>query len=432
MWYSFPVNALRLPFHYGWVIVAAGMLGVFACLGLGRFALGMLLPSMSGPLGLTYSQMGFIGTGNFVGYLVSVLVSGSLASRYGPRRIIGIALLVVGASMMLVGLARGFVWVLILYTVTGMGSGAANVPLMALVPAWFSRTRRGRAAGFIVIGSGFAIIVAGKLIPFINMYGGPEGWRMGWLALGGLVLLSAAVCVALLRNRPEDVGLRPLGIRDAPGRSFAPGPGVHRMGITYHLGAIYFLFGYTYVIYATFVVTSMVREWGLPEAEAGGLWAAVGLLSLLSGPVFGTLSDRLGRRAGFALVFLLHALSYLLAASRPEGAALWLSIAAFGLSAWSIPSIMAAAVGDYVGAARAPQAFGLVTFIFALGQISGPAVAGVLADAAGGFSTSYLMAGVLALAAAALSVLLRKPGESEAPPPPGRRDEGRLSSANKL
>ena len=60
-------NRPRLPFHYAWVIVATGMLCVLACLGLGRFALGMLLPSMASSLKLSYSQIGFISTGNFVG-----------------------------------------------------------------------------------------------------------------------------------------------------------------------------------------------------------------------------------------------------------------------------------------------------------------------------------------------------------------------------
>jgi sugar phosphate permease len=89
--------------HYGWVVVFPGMLCIFAALGFGRFALGMLLPSMGGSLRLTHSQMGFISTGNFVGYLLSVLVSGSLAVRFGPRLLIFSSLVIVGISMVLIG-----------------------------------------------------------------------------------------------------------------------------------------------------------------------------------------------------------------------------------------------------------------------------------------------------------------------------------------
>jgi len=71
---------------------------------------------------------------------------------------------------------------------------------------------------------------------------------------------------------------------------------------------------------------------------------------------------------------------------------------------------MAAAVGDYVGARRAAAAFGLITFIFGLGQITGPAIAGVLAEKAGSFSGSYYMAAAFAGTAIVFTAFLRKPG----------------------
>jgi len=403
----------QAPLHYGWVIVGTGMLCILACLGFGRFALGMLLPSMASTLGLTYSQMGFISTANFLGYLVAVLVSGFWAARIGSRRLIPLALLLVGLSMAFISQAKGFFPVLILYTLTGLGSGATNVPVMGLVSSWFASNKRGKAAGFIVIGSGFAIIISGKLIPFVNSVIGPEGWRVSWLILSGTVLLIAFIGYALLRDRPEEKGLSPLGAGEMARRRAADQPkgrkNIYREGIMYYLGAIYFLFGYTYVIYATFIVTTLVKERGFSETAAGNFWAWVGLLSLFSGPVFGTLSDRLGRKTGLIIVFLLQTLSYLLVASGLPGIFLYLSIGFYGIVAWSIPSIMAAAVGDYVGARKAAAAFGLVTFIFGFGQITGPAVAGVLAEKTGSFTSSFFMAACFAGLAILLAAFLKKP-----------------------
>ncbi len=405
----------KLPFHYGWVVVGTGMLCIMACLGFGRFALGMLLPSMASTLHLTYSQMGFISTMNFLGYLVAVLLSGFLAARIGPRRLIFFALLAVGVSMALISRAKGFLPVLSLYALTGMGSGATNVPVMGLVSSWFASNKRGRAAGFIVIGSGFAIIISGKLIPFVNRIVGPEGWRMNWLIISGAVLAIAFAGYALLRDRPEEKGLRPLGAGEGERQDAGNRPhekeqvNIYKEGVMYYLGAIYFFFGYTYVIYATFIVTTLVKERGFSEGVAGNFWAWVGFLSLFSGPVFGTLSDRLGRKAGLIIVFLFQALSYLLAASGLPGIFLYLSIFFYGIVAWSIPSIMAAAVGDYVGARRAAAAFGLVTFIFGFGQITGPAVAGMLAEKTGSFRSSFWMAAAFAGLAILLTAFLRKP-----------------------
>ena len=398
-------------YHYGWVIVFTSMLCIMACLGFGRFALGMLLPSMAATLHLSYSQMGFISTANFLGYLVSVLVSGHVAVKAGPRMVIFFSLLLVGVSMALVSRAASFSHVIVLYTLTGIGSGATNVPVMGLVSAWFKAKKRGKAAGFVVIGSGFAIILSGKLIPYIKSVTGSEGWRTSWLILSGLVMTVAVIGFIFLRNRPEELGLLPVGSEDV---AFAPVKqkllvNVYRERVIYYLGIIYFLFGYTYVIYATFIVTTLVKERGFSESVAGNFWAWVGFLSLFSGPVFGTLSDRLGRKAGLIMVFSLQTLAYLLVASGLPGLFLYLSIFFFGIVAWSIPSIMAAAVGDYVGARNAPAAFGLVTFIFGFGQIAGPSVAGILAEKTGSFSSSFMMAAALTGTAILLTLFLRKP-----------------------
>jgi len=407
------VNANRLPFHYGWVIVATGMLCIFACLGLGRFALGMLLPSMSANLGLSYAEMGFISTGNFLGYLLSVLVSGLWAVRFGLRQLICVALIIAGSSMLLVSFADAFGGVLVLYFLTGIGSGATNVAVMAMVSLWFGPSLRGRAHGFIVIGSGFAIMLTGALIPHINEAVGTEGWRVSWKLLGALVSCVAALSYLLMRDTPREAGLLPAGTANNEASHHATvsadqAVSIYRMPRLYHLGAVYFLFGFTYAIYVTFIVTMLVSERGFSEGIAGTFWSWIGFLSLFSGPVFGSLSDRIGRRNTLMLVFVFQAAAYFLAGSDLARGFLWVSIGLFGLVAWSIPSIMAAAVADTVGPLRAGQAFGLVTFIFGLGQILGPSLAGLLAERSGSFSGSFLLAGGLAALAIALTAFLKR------------------------
>ncbi len=408
----------RPPVHYGWVVVVAGVLGVFSCLGLGRFALGMLLPSMGQSLNLSYDEMGFISTGNFLGYLGAVLAVGPVLGRVGERRTIAAGLVLVAVSMLLVAQAQSFLQVLVLYVATGIGSGAANVPIMGLVTHWFARRRRGRAAGFMVTGSGFAIIFAGNVVPFINEGFGAEGWRVSWTVLGVVALAVAAVAGLLIRNRPADKGLLPVAADEpaptpAPEAKPAPPPApasaASNRRLLAHLGILYALFGYTYAIYATFVVTSLVQERGFTEAAAGAAWAWVGFLSLFSGPVFGTLSDRIGRKATLMMVFALLGTAYLLMALPLGPWAVYASIAFYGTSVFAIPGIMAAATGDYLGPAKAAAAFGTITFFFGLGQIAGPGLAGVLAEAQQSFAGSYLMAAVLAAAGVVLSAGLRRP-----------------------
>ena len=403
--------AARLPFHYGWIIVAAGLLTSFACLGLGRLALGMLLPSMGAALALTYDQMGWISTANFVGYLVAVVGAARLVRRLGSRRVVAAGLATIAVSMMLIARADGFLAILALYLLTGLGTGAANVPIMALVTPWFGRRMRGRAAGIMVSGSGLGIVFAGATVPAINAALGADGWRVNWLVLGMVVLAAAATVLTVVRNHPGRLGLepleRPLGRTRQPAAPIAT-PVTRRSPsrVLAHLGAIYFLFGFTYVIYATFIVTALVKEHGFSEAAAGRAWAWAGLLSLCSGPGFGALSDRFGRRVGLGTVFALQTTAYLLAAAPLPDVFLYVSLVVYGLVAWAVPGIMAAAVGDQVGPERAAGALGLITLCFGVGQIAGPALAGKLADLAGSFAPGFTLAAILTAAAVALTAML--------------------------
>lgn len=402
--------------HYGWVICLTGCGVLFACLGLGRFSLGMLLPSMSVSLHLDYARMGLISTGNFAGYMAAVLVAGTATQSLGARRTITLGLALVGGTMLLIARCSSFVPVLVLYFVTGVGSGLANVPLMGLVSHWFLRDTRGRAAGLMVTGNGLAIIFCGLFIPWTNRGAGGEGWRTGWLTLGLISLAVAVLAGVLLRNHPRDKGLEPLGRgQSAPPPAPKPGKrtGVVRRDIV-HLGGIYLLFGATYVVYATFIVTSLVDVHHFGEDVAGRFWAVVGALSVFSGPLFGWLSDRLGRRLGMITVFALFTAAYVFAALSGTGF-LYGSIGLFGIAVWSIPTIMSAAVGDYMGPEQAVRAFGFITLFFGAGQIVGPAVAGWLAERTGDFNAPFLLCAALTACAAVLSALLKKPGTSRCP-----------------
>lgn len=404
-----PAKTSQPAIHYGWFIMMTGTLCLFASLGLGRFSLGVLLPSMGRDLQLSYSQMGLIGTLNFSGYLLAVLLCGKMTKRFGARRLIAAALAGIGLSMLCISQAQGLAPILALYFLTGIGSGLSNVPMVSLISCWFASSKRGRAAGFVTIGSGFAIILSGRMIPYFNRIQ-EQGWRTSWLVLGALVLVVAVICALVLRNSPRERGLLPVGMTEEPRdrkRDILAGT-VHglRSSLVLHCAAIYFLFGFTYVIYATFIVTTLIEEKGLSESVAGNFWSWVGLLSLVSGPVFGGLSDRFGRRPALMLVFSIQSLAYLLIALELPPVFLYLSIGCYGIVVWSVPSIMAALVGDLAGSERVATVFGFVTFIFGLGQIIGPYLAGILAEKTGSFAGSFLLASALAVTAVILSAFL--------------------------
>ncbi len=396
--------------HYGWVIVLVGTLTIVACLGLARFAFGMLLPSMREALGMSYDEMGLLGTANFAGYLAAVGMTPLLLRRLTPRKLIAGGLMMIAVCIFAISACSSYLPVLILYTLVGVGSGLANIPLMVLVSYWFRRDCRGRAAGLIVIGSGFAIVFSGFAIPYFNTHFGVNGWRASWFLIALIVLAIAAVAAILIRNNPAEKGLEPVGSKEPIVYDSAGTKGrFTTVQILAHLGVLYFVFGATYVIYGTFIVTTLIEEYGFAEASAGHFWSWVGFFSLFSGIVFGTLSDRIGRKGGLMTVFSVQTLAYLFAGLKLGTTVIFCSIVLYGIAAFAIPAIMAAAIGDYLGKARAAAGFSIITFCFAIGQTLGPAVAGAVAETTGTFTGSYLASAALTASAVILALFLPKP-----------------------
>jgi sugar phosphate permease len=401
-----------------------GVLTVFSALGLARFGYTMILPPMQEALGLTHTEAGALATGNFVGYLCLALIGGGLAARFSPRRVITVSLLFAGATMILTATAQGSLGALAWRTLTGMGSGGSNVPVMALLAAWFTRSRRGLAIGIAVSGSSFGLILTGPLVPYLLEIGGDaNGWRLSWVVLGGIVVGVAGLGWLVLRDRPETGGLRAVGWTEgdleAGGKSkSAPSAKpltfwtswgqVYRTGAVWHLALIYTTFGFSYIIFVTFFARYLQGELEYTKEAAGGLWQVIGWLSISCGVIWGWVSDVLGRKYGLALVCFLQGLTYLLFGLWHTNAGVWVCVVLFGITAWSIPAIMAAACGDHLGSRLAPAALGFVTLFFGIGQALGPWVAGAIADAAGTFSPAMVCAAAVAGVGGVASLLLHR------------------------
>jgi nitrate/nitrite transporter NarK len=103
------------------------------------------------------------------------------------------------------------------------------------------------------------------------------------------------------------------------------------------LGIVYFMFGFSYIIYITFFVAYLTTEGALTPQKAGQIFAVLGVLSILSGAVWGWISDVLGRRLGSLLAYLALALSFIIIALWRNTTGFYVSSIVFGLSLQSWP-----------------------------------------------------------------------------------------------
>jgi MFS family permease len=392
-----------------------GLLTAIGAHGFGRFAYSMINPSMIDGLGLSYAQVGKLAVGNFVGYLILGIVGGFLAARLGPRMVISLSLALMGITMILTGLAKTYGFALAMRTLTGLGNGGAFVPAMALGSIWFSARKRGLATGIVTAGIGIGFALSGVIVPPILSVYGVEGWRSCWYYLGVIVLVLAGITCGFLRNRPEDLGLKQLGSgasedksegQKAKGLEWGK---VYKFGAVWHLGIVYLIFGFSYIIYINFFATFLVKEMGWTHSETGRLFSFLGFLSIFCGLLWGGISDIIGRKGGAALAYVTLAISYGIFAVFRSPGAFYVSTVFFGLTAWAIPTIMAAAAGDYVGPRLAPAGLGFITIFFGIGQTIGPYVGGLLADMTDSFTLSFALASGVSMAGALGSLTLRRP-----------------------
>jgi MFS family permease len=410
--------------HYAWIILVMGVLVVFGSLGLARFGYSVILPSMQAGLGMNNTQAGGLVTANLLGYVILSVLGGALAVRYGPRNVIAVGLVFTGGGMLLTGLAGSFATATVWRALTGIGSGASNVPVMGLLAAWFAAKRRGLASGIAVGGSSVALILVGPLVPRLLSVYGESGWRVSWFLFAGIVLALAVLGFFLLRNHPAEMGLRPAGddsTNDSPvTRHSSPAPldwgRVYRSTTVWHLGLVYIAFGLSYIVYMTFFTKYLIAEGGYSKEAAGNLFMIMGWFSLISGLIWGMASDAIGRKRALILVYLIHAVAFGLFGLWRTPTGFTVSAILFGLAAWSVPAIMSATCGDLLGPRLAPAALGFITMFFGLGQAIGPSVAGAIADARGSFSLAFVLAAVVALVGAGAAALLRPSSTVEVMP----------------
>jgi MFS family permease len=168
------------------------------------------------------------------------------------------------------------------------------------------------------------------------------------------------------------------------------------------------MYGFSYIIYLTFIIAFLTKEIGLTSKSAGEIFAVLGFFAIFCGVIWGGISDIVGRRLGTMFAYVALALANIILLFWINPVCFYISAILFGLTAFSVPVIMAAATGDAVGGRLAPAALGFITLFFGIGQAIGPAVAGWLKDTTGTFSYAFALSAFVAITGAATSFVLKK------------------------
>jgi predicted MFS family arabinose efflux permease len=376
------------PFRFAF----AGMIAMAAAMGIGRFVYTPILPGMMEELSLSAANAGLIASANYLGYLVGAFAAAG-GWAHGRERVLMLGALaastLLGAAM---GLTEDLTAFLVIRFLAGVASAFVMVFLASIVFGHLAAARRNDLQALHFGGVGFGIAVSSVLMAILVSHN--TGWTAGWFWSAALSALAFVAVTLMIDRGPPADGTAAREPRLPKSRALT------RMIVSYGL------FGFGYVVTATFLV-AIVRQGGAGRVFETMVWLVAGLSGFPSVWLWQKIAARIGVYAAYAAGCLLEAAG--VAASVMVGGGTGPLLAAVLLGG---TFIAITALGLQEGRQLAPLAprrvFALMTASFGVGQIVGPIVAGVLAEQSGSFFAPSLLAAAVLVGSGALAWSARK------------------------
>ena len=369
------------------VLAFGGLVALAAAVGIGRFVYTPILPLMVEDLSMTKGAAGLLASANFLGYLAGALLAATSTVPGSRRSWLLLALIVSSLTTSAMAFASSTEAFLILRFAGGVASAFVLVLSSALVLDRLGAAGRPDLAAVHFAGVGVGMAVSAVLVSSLAAWGG--GWRSLWLASGLTSVFAVGIVAGLIADRIEPAMATPSGPHQADPRLAV-------------LVVAYGLFGFGYIITATFLV-AIVRESAQARALEPLVWLVVGLTAAPSVALWTWVGGKIGIARGFALACGIEAVG--VAASvlwlTPVGvilAAAFLGGTFMGITALGLIRARHLSSGD------PRRTLAVMTAAFGLGQILGPVFAGLVYDATGTFLVPSLTAVGALLVGALLAV----------------------------
>jgi MFS family permease len=409
----------RRGVHYGWVVVGVTFLTMLVTAG-AMGAPGVLIVPLQQEFGWSTAEISSALALRLLLFGLLAPFAAALINRFGVRRMVLAALtLVTGGLLGTLAMTRVWQLVLLWGVVVGLGTGlTATVLGVTVATRWFTH-RRGLVVGLLSASSATGQLV---ILPLIASLTARLGWRAALVFVAVALAVAAVAALALMRDRPFDVGLAPYGESGAP---VAPPP---REGLSSLLlsplrtlraaaavPSFWVLFGTFFICGAStngLIQTHFVTlcgDHGMPAVGAASVLAMMGVFDFLGTVGSGWLSDRYDNRWLLFWYYGLRGLSLL-----------YLPFAHFSLGGLSVFAVFygldwiatvpptVKLVAERFGRERASLAFGWIFAGHQLGAASAAYGAGLARTLTASYLPAFLAAGALCLLAATLVLVLRR------------------------
>lgn len=308
----------RRDIHYGWVVVAVTFLSMLVSAG-AVGAPGVLLLPLQREFGWDTADISLAMAIRLLLFGLMGPFAAAMINRFGVRRMVLSSLTLVGGGL-LASLAMREVWQLILLWgfVVGFGTGLTAMVLGATIATRWFVARRGLVIGLLTASSATGQLV---FMPLLSMLTEAYGWRSAIALLCCLIAVAALAMLALMRDRPSDLGLSAFGEVGgappaAPAGAILPAAlgALREAAVTrtfWVLFATFFICGAsTNGLIQTHLIPLCV-DFSVPEVQAAGLLALMGIFDFIGTVGSGWLSDRYDNRWLLVWYYGLRGLSLL-------------------------------------------------------------------------------------------------------------------------
>ena len=369
-----------------------GLLAMASAMGFGRFSFTPILPGMMADVPLSAGQAGVIAAGNFAGYLAGAILA-AYGWATGRERLVALSALFATAvllfAMALVSSVEAFT---IIRFLSGVASALTMVFTSQIIIGHATKAGKDHVQSLHFGGVGAGIAVSSLLVFLIGVVfdAGAASWREEWIASGLFTLVAFVFVWRILPDGPP---------RSAESKAEPP--------IRWHLPLAlstlaYGLFGFGYVITATFIVTiaRMAAAGAIVEFLA---WFVTGCAAAVSLFVWKPVLRAVGLKRAFVIALAVQAVGVLASVTLPPVIGVMVGGLFLGLT-FMVITAYGLQLGREFSAESPRRAFAFMTAAFGTGQIIGPLVAGWVAQATGSFTTPTLLAVMVLLCSIALMV----------------------------
>jgi MFS family permease len=398
------INKEKPRLYYGYVVVTAASIMMVMIWGTFN-AFGVFFEPFIKEFGWTRAVTSGASALNTMIFGILCIFSAGLSERLGPRWIMTICGIILGLGYFLMAQLTSAVELYLYFGVFVAIGMTPYIPLLSLVPQWFT-TNRGRMNAIVLSGMGLGtMIVPAIASALISVW----GWRSAYLVLSITTVMVMVAVSQFLRGGPN----LPLN-----GKERRPSIGFtdqRNEGSTLREAVCTKQFVLVCLLYFSFlfcVVSIMVHlvihaiGLGIPATRAAFTLSLIGGACIVGMNVMGNIADRFSNKVGLGFSYSLMGWSLVwLIPSHSEWSFYIFSIA-FGFAYGGMQVLFSPLVAELFGTRSHGVILAAGALVGSVGAAVGPIVAGYIFDSLGSYTIAFILCAMLAFAGLGSTLLL--------------------------